>query len=122
MSGWNAILVMFGGLMGAGGVALGAWVAHHGHSDSLLIASQYFLFHAGPVMAIALHADGRRYLLLVASVIVVGVTLFAGDLTLRGLTGTTIWHLAAPTGGILLITGWFAFALSGIFVNIRRTG
>ena len=41
-----------------------------------------------------------------ATLLVLGVVLFSGDITLRSLTGASPWRMAAPTGGVMLIVGW----------------
>jgi uncharacterized membrane protein YgdD (TMEM256/DUF423 family) len=47
-------------------------------------------------------------------VILVGVALFAGDLGMRVWRGAALFPMAAPAGGILLMIGWAAVALSAL--------
>ena len=43
---------------------------------------------------------------------VVAAALFAGDLTLRHFAGHSLFPLAAPTGGTLLIASWLVLAVA----------
>jgi len=43
---------------------------------------------------------------------VVAAALFAGDLTLRQYAGHSLFPMAAPTGGMLLIASWLAVAVA----------
>jgi uncharacterized membrane protein YgdD (TMEM256/DUF423 family) len=43
---------------------------------------------------------------------VVATALFAGDLTLRQYAGHSLFPMAAPTGGTLLIVSWLALAVA----------
>jgi uncharacterized membrane protein YgdD (TMEM256/DUF423 family) len=74
------------------------------------------LFHACAVLgAVALAERGllqARIGLAAAFGFVVAATLFAGDLALRQYAGHSLFPMAAPTGGTLLIVSWLALALS----------
>ncbi len=48
------------------------------------------------------------------SVLILGVALFAGDLTMRAFTGAGLFPLAAPSGGIAMIAGWAMVALAAL--------
>jgi uncharacterized membrane protein YgdD (TMEM256/DUF423 family) len=43
---------------------------------------------------------------------VIAAALFAGDLTLRQYAGHSLFPMAAPTGGTLLIVSWLMLAVS----------
>ncbi len=43
---------------------------------------------------------------------VAGAALFAGDLSLRQFAGHSLFPMAAPTGGTLLIIGWLVLAIA----------
>ena len=43
---------------------------------------------------------------------VLAASLFAGDLTLRQYAGHSLFPMAAPTGGTLLILSWLALAVA----------
>jgi uncharacterized membrane protein YgdD (TMEM256/DUF423 family) len=105
------LLTLCAGLMGAAGVALAAYAAHAQSGGNLVTASQFLLFHAAPVLATGLAPPGRLRVI-GGSLLVMGALLFCGDLTLRALSGTAPWPMAAPTGGMILILGWLVLALS----------
>lgn len=110
------ILAAFAGLMGAAGVALAAMTAHLPDATRLGSASSMLLFHAAAVLAV-LALTGRRVLhdrigLAASCAMVIGVLLFAGDLTLRQFAGYSLFPMAAPTGGTLLIASWLVVALA----------
>jgi uncharacterized membrane protein YgdD (TMEM256/DUF423 family) len=77
------------------------------------------LFHACAVLGAAalterslLHAGIG---LAAAFGFVIAASLFAGDLTLRQYAGHSLFPMAAPTGGTLLIAGWLVLALSAVW-------
>jgi uncharacterized membrane protein YgdD (TMEM256/DUF423 family) len=114
-SGLARTLAAFAGLMGASGVALAAMAAHLPDATRLGTASSMLLFHAAATLgAVAL---SERHLLqpsigLIAALgFVAGSALFAGDLALRQFAGHSLFPMAAPTGGTVLIA-------SGLVVTV----
>jgi len=110
------ILVILAGIMGADGVVLAAASAHQPDAVRLAAASSMLLFHATAVLAVAallergiVHA---RIGLVAAFGFVIAAVLFAGDLTLRQYAGHSLFPMAAPTGGTLLIVSWLALAVA----------
>jgi uncharacterized membrane protein YgdD (TMEM256/DUF423 family) len=110
------ILIILAGVMGADGVMLAAASAHQGDATRLAPASSMLLFHAIAVLAVValaergvIHARGG---LAAAFGFVVAAALFAGDLTLRHYAGHSLFPLAAPTGGTLLIVSWLLLAVA----------
>jgi uncharacterized membrane protein YgdD (TMEM256/DUF423 family) len=110
------ILIILGAVMGADGVILAAAAAHQGDATRLAAASSMLLFHASAVLAtVALVERGLLHARLgIASAIgfIVAAGLFAGDLSLRQYAGHSLFPMAAPTGGTLLIASWLALALA----------
>jgi uncharacterized membrane protein YgdD (TMEM256/DUF423 family) len=110
------ILIILAGVMGADGVILAAASAHQGDATRLLPASSMLLFHASAVLAaVALAERGvihARIGLASAFGLVIAAALFAGDLTLRHYAGHSLFPLAAPTGGMLLIVSWLLIAVA----------
>jgi uncharacterized membrane protein YgdD (TMEM256/DUF423 family) len=49
----------------------------------------------------------------------VASALFAGDLTLRHFAGHSLFPMAAPTGGTLLIVSWLALAVAAAWPRVR---
>lgn len=115
------ILAASAGVFGATGIILAAVAAHLEPSPALQNASLILLVHAPAVIAILL-AVRTGFLprfggMIGVTMLVIGVVLFSGDLSLRIFTGAPLFPLAAPTGGLVLIFGWAISALSGIFAR-----
>jgi len=113
------VLVVLAGLMGACGVMLAAGAAHLADASRLGAASSMLLFHACAVLgSVALTERGvlRAQIGLAAAIgFVIAASLFAGDLTLRQYAGHSLFPMAAPTGGTLLIASWLVLALSALW-------
>src|SRR6201992_2069674 len=110
------ILVILAAIMGADGVMLAAAAAHQPDASRLASASSMLLFHALAVLAtVALAERGVLHLriaMVAAWGFVVAAALFAGDLTLRQYAGHSLFPMAAPTGGTLLIASWLVLAIA----------
>ena len=110
------ILVGLAGIMGADGVILAAASAHGADAARLGSASSMLLFHACAVMGtVALIERGvihGRIGTVAAWGFVIAAALFATDLTLRQYAGQSLFPMAAPTGGSLLILSWLALAIA----------
>jgi uncharacterized membrane protein YgdD (TMEM256/DUF423 family) len=110
------ILVILAAVMGADGVILAAAAAHQADATRLAAASSMLLFHSTAVLAaVALAERGIidiRIGIASAFGFVVAAALFAGDLTLRQYAGHSLFPLAAPSGGTLLIASWLALAVA----------
>jgi uncharacterized membrane protein YgdD (TMEM256/DUF423 family) len=108
------ILIILAGVMGADGVILAALSAHQGDAARLGAASSMLLFHATAVLATAALAERRvvhlQLGLTAAFGFVVAAALFALDLTLRQFAGHSLFPMAAPSGGTLLIVSWIVLA------------
>ena len=113
------ILIALAGLMGACGVVLAAGAAHLTDASRLGPASSMLLFHATAVLgAVALTERGivhARIGIVAAFGFVIAALLFAGDLTVRQYAGHSLFPMAAPTGGTLLIASWIVLALSAVW-------
>jgi uncharacterized membrane protein YgdD (TMEM256/DUF423 family) len=110
------ILIILAGIMGADGVILAAASAHQLDATRLASASSMLLFHATAVLAVvALTERGVIHVrigIAAALGFVVAAALFAGDLTLRQYAGHSLFQMAAPTGGTLLIVSWLLLAVA----------
>jgi uncharacterized membrane protein YgdD (TMEM256/DUF423 family) len=117
------ILVVLAAIMGADGVILAALSAHLPDAARLGSASSILLFHATAVLGtVALAERGLIHAgsglihagigLLAAYGFVVAAALFATDLTLRQFADHSLFPMAAPTGGTLLILSWLALAVA----------
>ena len=112
------ILIALAGLMGACGVVLAAGAAHLADASRLGPASSMLLFHATAVLGtVALTERGivhARIGTVAAIGFVIAASLFAGDLTVRQYADHSLFPMAAPTGGTLLIASWIVLALSAV--------
>jgi uncharacterized membrane protein YgdD (TMEM256/DUF423 family) len=110
------ILIVLAGVMGADGVLLAAAAAHQPDAMRLASASSMLLFHTTAVLAaVALAERGlihARIGIAAGFGFVVAAGLFAGDLTMRQYAGHSLFPMAAPTGGTLLILGWLTLAVA----------
>jgi uncharacterized membrane protein YgdD (TMEM256/DUF423 family) len=110
------VLIVLAGIMGADGVILAAASAHQADASRLAAASSMLLFHGSAVLAaVALVERGLIHLRIGMAAtwgFVVAAALFAGDLTLRQYAGHSLFPMAAPTGGTLLIVSWLALAVA----------
>ncbi len=110
------ILIILAGIMGADGVILAAAAAHQGDATRLVPASSMLLFHATAVLAVvALTERGVIHVKIGIAAgfgFVLAAALFAGDLTMRQYAGHSLFPMAAPTGGTLLIVSWLLLAVS----------
>jgi len=110
------ILVILAAVMGADGVILAALSAHQADAARLASASSMLLFHSLAVLAVvALTERGVIHAgigIAAAFGFVVAAVLFAGDLSLRQFAGHSLFPMAAPSGGTLLIVSWLALAVA----------
>ena len=110
------ILIVLAAIMGADGVILAAASAHQADASRLASASSMLLFHATVILAVvALVERGVIHVgigIAAAFGFVIAASLFAGDLTIRQSAGHSLFPLAAPTGGTLLIVSWFVLAVA----------
>jgi uncharacterized membrane protein YgdD (TMEM256/DUF423 family) len=117
------ILIILAGVMGADGVILAAASAHQSDATRLAPASSMLLFHAAALLAVVALAERglvhARIGLAAAFGFVVSTALFAGDLTLRHYAGHSLFPMAAPTGGTLLVASWLVLAVAAAWP--RRT-
>ena len=113
------VLVVLAAVMGANGVILAAAAAHQPDASRLASASSMLLFHATAVLAtVALIERSIIHLRIgvtAAFGFIVAAALFAGDLTLRQYAGHSLFSMAAPTGGTLLIVSWLALAVAAVW-------
>ena len=118
------ILIILAGVMGADGVILAAASAHQGDATRLLPASSMLLFHATAVLAaVALAERGVIHVrigIAAAFGFVVAAAVFAGDLTVRQYAGHSLFPMAAPTGGTLLIVSWLVLAVAAAMAARKR--
>ena len=102
------------GLLGAAGVAASAVAAHGGDERMMGAVALVCLTHAPAFLAISLLRP--PLLINIASLVMLaGIALFCGDLTLRALYEARLFPMAAPTGGTSLIIAWLLIAAQALF-------
>lgn len=116
--------LLFGAILGALGVALGAFGAHalkdmltqSGRLDTFELAVRYEFYHAFALLATGIiqHFIDSKYLRSAAGFFVAGSIFFSGSLYLLCFTNNTAFAMATPFGGVLLIVGWLFLAM-GIY-------
>jgi uncharacterized membrane protein YgdD (TMEM256/DUF423 family) len=120
MSGWFGVI---GAAFGAVGVAMGAFGAHMLRDkveprmlDIWSTATQYQLWHALAIVCVALwmgrEGGGSTSAVVAGWAFSLGVLVFSGSLFLLVLTGKTWLGAVTPIGGVSLIVGWVALAIS----------
>ncbi len=122
-------MVAIGGIFGALGVASAAAASHNDTTGLLAPASAMLLAHA-PVL-IALYA-ARTHISFVgaaALILSLGTILFTGDLAVgyanaKGalpddLLSDGLFPMAAPIGGVLMISGWLVIIVCSFFPKER---
>jgi len=116
-------LVVLAAVAGFCGVALSAAAAHAPAGPTLDTAARFLLVHAAVLIGLAaLLGQGALRPIpgrLAAWLIVVGLCLFCGDLSMRAFRSSALFPLAAPAGGFALMSGWLVVAVAAL---ARRTG
>ena len=117
------VFLGFVGIFGATGVAAGAYGVHalsQQLSPYLLNVFQtavlYQLFHAVAllgIVALLSQSVASKALLVSASLMVVGTTLFSGSLYLLTLSSWRV-GLITPLGGFLLISAWVTLLIAAV--------
>ncbi len=105
------------GIVGALGVALGAFGAHGLKNvvddPALLVtwetAARYHLFHALALGLVAVHPAAPKW---AGVLFVAGILLFSGSLYTMVLTGQRWLGAITPIGGVCLIAGWLVLAFA----------
>lgn len=123
MTGLDRLILALAALAGGLGVAASAAAAHGAGTDALKIAAQFLLFHAPSILALVglggaglTHRLGTR---IAAGLLLLGLVLFSGDLSLRALAAQPLFPMAAPLGGTALMLGWLMAAVA-VLIPPRR--
>ena len=109
MTVYNRPMLFCGGLAGALGVAASAAAAHAGGPN---LGSVAVILMAHAPAFLVLSQIRRGFAAVGGYVILAGVLLFCGDLVARDIAGQRLFPFAAPSGGVLLISGWLLVAVS----------
>jgi uncharacterized membrane protein YgdD (TMEM256/DUF423 family) len=115
----DRVIGVAAGLSGAAGVALSAAGAHAAPGSNLDTAGTMLILHGAALLALAGVSPGSQPIRRLAAVVmIIGLALFAGDLSARAFLGRHLFPMAAPLGGLSLIAAWIVAALS--FLGNRR--
>jgi|SRR6476661_1046787 len=114
------LVLQLAGLLGALGVAIGAFGAHKLHDmleragrlDTFETAVRYQFYHVLALFALGVLWAIRPELRLgtTAWLWTGGILLFSGSLYVLCFTGITKLGMVAPIGGLLLLAGWLSLA------------
>lgn len=114
--------IIIAAVMGAAGVALGAFGAHglarvfeaNGRAGTFGTAVQYHLIHAVVLLVVGLLGSqiDSRYVVWAGWLFVAGIILFSGSLYILAIFDVRIMGAVAPLGGTSFILGWLALALA----------
>lgn len=119
----TTILFAIGSLLGALGVALGAFGAHGLKSrvgpDLLEVfetGARYHLIHALAILLAAWAADRwpGPFAVTAGWAFVAGIAIFSGSLYAMVLTGHRWLGAITPVGGLCFIAGWIALAVAAL--------
>jgi uncharacterized membrane protein YgdD (TMEM256/DUF423 family) len=122
----SQFLIILAGACGAIGVALAAASAHGGDAAALGPASQMLLVHAPALLALGLYGRASGHLprgfAWGGAALALGAALFAGAVAGRHFLGQPPFPMAAPTGGTLMMAGWFVILVAGALLARPRLG
>lgn len=116
MTAFRRLLVLIAGLLGAAGVAAAAAAAHMTSDPALATSAQFLMIGAVALAACAAlgiaGGAGWSFADIGGGLIGLGTVLFSGALAARVLWEVSIFPMAAPTGGMVMIAGWLALGLA----------
>jgi uncharacterized membrane protein YgdD (TMEM256/DUF423 family) len=108
--------LLAGAILGALGVALGAFGAHAfkpmlvetGRLETYELAVRYEFYHALALLSAGILQQiiQTKYIRLASLFFLIGTILFSGSLYLLCITNNSLFAMATPFGGVLLIFGW----------------
>ena len=112
--------LLFGGMLGFLGVAIGAFGAHGLRSrlspEMLAVFEtgvRYQMYHVSALLIVAAaigHAGQARLLMIAGWSFIAGILIFSGSLYALALTGTTALGAITPIGGLAFLIGWACLA------------
>lgn len=116
--------LLAGAILGGVGVALGAFGAHalkttlaqSGRLETFELAVRYEFYHAFALLFTGMIQQfmDSKFFRTAALFFLSGSVLFSGSLYLLCFTNNTVFAMATPFGGVLLILGWLFLAI-GIY-------
>lgn len=117
----ESLFLVTGSLLGASGVALGAFGAHALRSrvpkDQLEIFEtgvRYQMYHALALLGTGLFPQRSTWLGVAGWLFLAGVIIFSGSLYVLVGSGNRRWGAVTPLGGLALIGGWVCLLLAAL--------
>ncbi|MET3611922.1 uncharacterized membrane protein YgdD (TMEM256/DUF423 family) [Rhizobium aquaticum] len=112
---------VFAGLFGMCGIGLAAAASHLDDQRLLGSAALMCLVHAPALVGLIAAGNRLRFSTLSGALLILGVLLFAGDLVKRHFTGTGLFPMSAPSGGVIMMAGWLLTAVGALFPQPSRS-
>lgn len=111
---------VFAGLFGLCGIGLAAAASHMDDQRLLGGAALMCLVHAPALLGLIAAGSRLRFATLSSGLFILGVLLFSGDLVKRHFTGSGLFPMSAPSGGVIMMAGWLAVGLGALMHNARN--
>ncbi len=118
------LFLALGAVLGACGVALGAFGAHalkaRLAADQLALwntATQYLFWHALGVLVVGLacvQLPDSNWLRAAGALLAAGILLFSGSLYLLAFGAPRVLGAVTPIGGLAFLAGWAALAIGAL--------
>ncbi len=96
------------------GIGLAAAASHMDDQRLLGGAALMCLVHAPALLGLIAAGDRLRFATLPGLLVILGVLLFAGDLVKRHFTGSGLFPMSAPSGGMIMMAGWLVIGVGAL--------
>ncbi len=120
------IFLLFGSILGALGIAIGAFGAHalksillaNGKTEVFETAVKYQFYHCFALLFLGLlmFKEINKYYIYAGYSYIAGTIIFSGSLYILCLTGINKWGAITPIGGVVLIIAWIL-----LFIGIKQS-
>jgi uncharacterized membrane protein YgdD (TMEM256/DUF423 family) len=111
---FGRLMLLFAGVLGAGGVLAAAAGSHSGDNRVLGAVALVALTQAPAVLAFGLRPPTGWLLRTGAIAVGAGACLFSGVLAVRQILDIALLPMSAPLGGGVTVVGWLLVAIAGI--------
>jgi len=111
---FGRLMLLFAGLLGAGGVLAAAAGSHAGDDRVLGAVALIALTQAPAMIAFGLASPASWLLRVGAIAIGAGACLFSGILAVRQILDIVILPMSAPASATATVVGWILVAIAGL--------
>lgn len=111
---WPRFAIVVAAVFGFAGISLAAAASHLDDPRLFGNASLMCLVHAPVILTLALGHKLLRTAFPAALLLIIGTALFASDLLKRHYTGSGIFPMSAPIGGVTMMAGWLVAGLGAL--------